>query len=487
MSRFTSIADELDVLVPPFDADGDWQDVVHRAAGPRGWRRRPRALAAAAVFAVLVALLATPAFGVQGFVLHLLGRKNVSFQKSKAAPNEIKKQFEDLALGAPAQWAPDALAAETRDAGTVLVAGHRRALYVVPTNKGGFCYVIQEAVGGCRQTAADRTGKFSTTWMEKGNPTIAGWPIVSRIAGDVTAIGAASITVHYADGATSAVPFIWVSKPIDAGFYSFDIPQSHQTVATRVRSVTVEARDGRQLGIQQFTYEHRTPPPTNPKNTSTPKQRDLAVTPPVAPSQPVVEATRDGFQVVVGHNGAVQFTQVGESPALRRLVGRSASFGCFRLTTEFGIFTARGLGTEGRFASKVGFLLSGVGRRVDGCEIDGSAGHLWPDVDGNHSAVEVPLTPAGRAFFANRAAARDLALFVRTRRVQRIRREEPAAAIKDLRAAYGKELAQSAIRMRVSNGTLVLSERSSIGKLFTVTVIDGRIVQQNLKPFALAF
>lgn len=487
MTRFTSVSEELELLVPAFDAHGDWDDVVRRAGAPRGWRR-PRTFAAVAVFAVLVALLATPAFGVQGFVLNLLGRKNVSFQKSKPAPNEIKKQFEDLSIYAPTVFAPDALAGEARVAGTLVVGGQRRALYVVPTKRGGFCYEIQEAIGGCRQTTADRKGKFGTSSMELGTPTKPGWEIVARISGDITAPGAAKLVVHYADGTTDDVPFIWVSKPIAAGFYSFDIPSAHRTVATRLRSVIVEASDGQRLGIQTFGFVHRVGVVTRPLGHPVEHVRPAPkAEPPEAPTPPLLEESAQGFRVVIGANGGVEFTQVAETRALQRLVGHNSSYGCFRLTSEFGIFTVRSDYSSGRFAPQAGLQLRHLDGSVDGCEVGTDAGHLWPDGDGSHDPAEIPFTAAGRAYFANRAAARDLALFVHTRHVQKIRHEAPAQAIRDLKAAYGKELAKSAIRIRVSDGELVFSERSTTGRAFTVVVRDGRIADENVKPFAFVF
>ena len=38
-------------------------------------------------------------------------------------------------------------------------------------------------------------------------------------------------------------------------------------------------------------------------------------------------------------------------------------------------------------------------RPWDGCEIQGGYGHLWPDRNDSHSAVEIPLTKKGRRFF----------------------------------------------------------------------------------------
>ena len=144
-----------------------------------------------------------------------------------------------------------------------------------------------------------------------------------------------------------------------------------------------------------------------------PLGRILPTTPPTPPSAPIQKGAADGFAVVAGHNGDVQFTEITNTPALQRHVGHSVIYSCFRLTREFGIFTARGLGNEARFTPKVGFDVNGVGTPFDGCDIEGSAGHLWPDKNGSHSVVEIAFTTAGRNFFADRAAARDLALFVR--------------------------------------------------------------------------
>jgi hypothetical protein len=207
----------------------------------------------------------------------------------------------------------------------------------------------------------------------------------------------------------------------------------------------------------------------------------------VAPTAPKQTGSADGFTVVAGHNGAVQFTQIGTTPILRKLEGLSAGFGCFRLTKEFGIFTVRGLGDGGRFAPRVGIRLNGVGTPLDGCEVQASFGRTWPDPLGNHAAVEIPLTPAGRRFFADRAAARDLALFVRSRRMQRLRAEPPARALVDIRRAYGRALAGSRIRMAATGGALRFGERSPTGKEFFVLVRGGKIARQNLEPYGFVF
>lgn len=508
MSRINSVTEALELLTPAFDSDGDWESImlratseidapvdtqltVRRRSSRMRWRQHPRLIAAVALLLVLVAVLATPAFGVQRLVLDLFGRKNVSFQKSNPAPNEIKKQFEDLAIGAPTRWAPEAIAREARTAGTVLVSGHRRAIWVVPTRRGGYCYSIEHSIGGCRQTTADRDvgkrGQFGVSFMEKDSASLL--PLLTRIAGDITTPKAARITVHYADGTSTDVPFIWVSKPIAAGFFSFDIPVAHWNTRGRVVSVALEDSRGRLLAVQTFSappVRVRTAP--LPAHVTGPNSRTLPTRPAVAPTAPIQQGEADGFKVIAGHNGAVQFTEITSKATLRRLIGHSAGYTCFRLTREFGIFTVRGAGQDGRFAPKVGWQLSGVGTPIDGCDIEASAGHLWPDRNGSHSVVEIPFTSAGRAFFADRAAARDLALFVRSHRVHLIRREPAAQALHDLQAAFGRQLARSRIQIKpLGSNALEFSERSATGRKFFVLVRGGRIVQQNLKPYAFVF
>ena len=485
----------LDDLVPSFaDRQADWEDVVARSETPSGRKLRalsrpthPRRALALIAAVVLVVLLATPAFGLQGLVLHLLGRKNVSFVNSPSAPNLVKKRFLDLPIGAPSRWATPVEAAKARTVATFTIAGHPRRLWVAPTTKGGYCYTFELSFGGCRQLRSDRaTARLGVTWMG-GNPRHGvNASIVTRVGGDITAPTAAKLTARYADGTTTDIPFVWVSAPIAAGFFSYDIPTVRWTKRRRLVSVALYAKSGRRIARQSFPVTFRVRPlPITPV-----KQRPpvLPNTPHAAPTRPFQQGSADGFRVVVGRNGSVQFTQIGQTPILRELVGRSAGFSCFRLTTEFGIFSTRGFGEGGRFASHVGFMLQGVGRPIDGCEVQASIGRTWPDRLHDRAAVEIPLTKKGRDFFTDRAAARDLALFVRSKRMHTLRKEPATQANADIRRVYGTALARSAITITATDATtLRFSERSPTGKRFSVTVHNGRIARQNLKPYAFVF
>ena len=127
--------------------------------------------------------------------------------------------------------------------------------------------------------------------------------------------------------------------------------------------------------------------------------------------------------------------------------------------------------------------ITGILPPFDGCELASSGGHRWPDRFGSHAPVELPLTEAGRRYFADRAAARDLALFVRSGAVQRIRREPGPQLERDLRATFGDRLARSRIRYRLTADGVRFWETSPTGKRLEVVVEHGRIARHNLEPY----
>ena len=261
----------LNDLVPTFvDEPPDWNDILARSSTPPRRtsfvsRRRPRRAAVIAFALVLIALLATPAFGVQSYVLHLLGRKNVSFSNSPAAPNVVKKQFLDLPLGAPRSFAPQVKAAQTRIVATFSIAGHPRKLWARSDPAGRLLLHVREQLrrlppdprrpldrrqGPVRRHLAGRIAQ--TPGVNES--------IVTRVGGDITAPAAAKITATYADGTTGDIPFVWVSSPIAAGFYTYDIPTAHWNKQHRLLALTLYAKNGTQLGRQTFPYVAHPPP-----------------------------------------------------------------------------------------------------------------------------------------------------------------------------------------------------------------------------------
>jgi len=427
----------LDRLVPEPQAFGDWDDVLGRAGITKRRTRKP-VIVATVVAALLVVLFATPALGV---LLDLIGRTNVPFNGSPA-PTRIQRTFFDMSLAAPRGMGPQAIASQTRRVGTL--AG--RALYVAPTRGGGFCWQIDRGGGGC-QTQRQRPLDVAWSLMEHR-----GGPILLRaVLGVVVAPTAQTLTVTYADGTRQQIPFIWVSKPINAGFFLFEVPSAHQHAASRVTAVTVRDRSGTILAQEPFisARPHRPPAHSLPPVYSPP--------PLPAPRAPLQRGNAPGVSVVVGVNGIAEFHV--SSPALK-----GAAWACFKFTRYHEIVPFD-LGYAPQAVHGDRIELGRLRGPFDGCEVQATRGHTWPDRLGYHAAAEIPFTPRGRRWFADRAAARELALYLRWSK------HHPNAPTTGLTVTH-------------AGGETTYSVRSSTGKRFAVTTRDGRIVRQNVRPYA---
>ena len=112
-------------------------------------------------------------------------------------------------MGAPAELAPGAIVSQTRVITSVKMSDGTHTLYVSPTKQGGFCFEWTGAAGGCQQFGPSPVG---ITWG--GN----------QIVGTAGSAYVSSVKIKFTDG-TSAEPSItWISVPINAGFFLYDIP-----------------------------------------------------------------------------------------------------------------------------------------------------------------------------------------------------------------------------------------------------------------------
>jgi hypothetical protein len=476
----------LEALVPANGDSGDWDDILRRAGIHRARALAPRKPVRRGVVIALaiVALVVVPAL-----IAAVLTRTNVLFSSSQPAPNMVKKQFLDLAFGAPPRFAIEPLAAEAREVGTFRFGGRTHKLWVAPTRRGGFCYVFEHAAGGCVPAAADRRPLGVSLLQGEIGETIEA--AASRIEGTV-GHGVERLEIRYADGSLSDAPLTYVSDPIDAGFFALDIPAEHRAKATRATAVVALDRDGNEVARYDFRYGPplRARPPQAVTRPAVPRRLRAKV----APSEPAQRGAGDGFSVLARANGAVTFDANALSASQARLLGRAAGFGCFKLVREFGIFDVKGVSFPGRFARHASIRIWGMSHPWDGCEIQGGYGHVWPDRNGSHSAVEIPLTEKGRRFFADRAAARDLSLFVRSARLHEIRRATGAALVQRLAryplvrltSATGTPRVGKIGYARTADGVTFV-ERSSTGRRFFIEIRHGKIRRSNVRPYALAF
>ena len=199
----------------------------------------------------------------------------------------------------------------------------------------------------------------------------------------------------------------------------------------------------------------------------------------------------------VGNNRTVVFNGGALTAATRKaLQADHVGFHCFQIGGQ-NVRNTRDVWTTARWRPPVAFRVVGVPTPLDGCDIQGTYGHRWRDGRGTHSLVEVPLTKRGRRYFADRATARDLALFVRSRTTKKLRTLTGRRLVAALRRAYGDRVVvlpradalppPRLVGVHASGGRTVFSERSGTGNRLYVLLEQGKIVDENVRGLAFVF
>lgn len=217
-------------MTEAFDPLGpNWGDVVHRSQ--RAQRRR-RALNAVGLLAVVAAGVASA---------YALGHPVIDFGKAQHGSLRQVNVFGSMEVGAPRGMAPGVLPHQTRRITTVRIDGKLETLYVAPTKQGGFCSLWSGLGGGCR---ANRHDKFASHLDAGGMVGPGGLQILQ---GSFFQERGDRLTISFKDGATADVHFVWVTAPINAGFYAYRVPNAHRYVTARAVSLALYDKDGKLL------------------------------------------------------------------------------------------------------------------------------------------------------------------------------------------------------------------------------------------------
>lgn len=197
-----------------------------RGATPR--RRRALVVVLAAAVLLAAVLAATPA-------ARALVRGVLPFWNQPRAPQAVRVVFSELNLGSPPGMNPHAVSGETREVGRFDFGGSTRTLWVAPAGNGGFCSLwLPEGGGGCSTSGQP----LSTGALLRGG-------VPEWINGDATG-PVASVVIRFRDGSSVRPRLIWVSAPIDAGFFAYDVPAGRYVTS-------VEAYDRRGALVRRQT------------------------------------------------------------------------------------------------------------------------------------------------------------------------------------------------------------------------------------------
>jgi hypothetical protein len=245
MSTDDVLGARLAALANPID-DSDWLDVRRRVSRRLIDRRR---LAVAAFAAALAIGIAAPAFGLHYTV--------IEWFRAEPAPERVQLEFSQLAIGAPEGMDPGVIPNSARKVTEVRHDGKLYTLWVAPTKEGGFCKTWSNLFGGCRQS---RTPPPLPPALQGDlNPFLLGLSVgrdergvAQYLTGDVLATESARIVADFADGDQVEIPVLWVSPPIDAGFFLYFLPAEHRTPGHHLTAVRAEDENGDLIARQTF-------------------------------------------------------------------------------------------------------------------------------------------------------------------------------------------------------------------------------------------
>lgn len=204
------------------------------AAGPsassstaRPNHRRVVVPALAACMLLAAILFAAPAWAMIRGVL--------PFWSQPRAPQPVQVHFSSLNLGAPAGMSPRAVSGETREVGRFTFGGSTHTLWVAPAENGGFCSLwLPLGGGGC-----------STLGKPLSTGALLRFGLPEWITGDALAAAVSDVVIRFSDGTTVRPGIVWVSAPIDAGFFTYDVPPGRRTSRVHVTAIDAYDRNGR--------------------------------------------------------------------------------------------------------------------------------------------------------------------------------------------------------------------------------------------------
>jgi hypothetical protein len=227
VERFTALANLLD--------DSDWLDVRRRARrGSRRWLTVP-------VAATVAALLVASAFG--------LYRQVVDFFAAEPAPERIVQEYRELsARSAALGMGPRVVPGQARKVMALERDGKPEPFYVAPTADGGFCY---------RWGTSGSCGRILAVQRPVGLGYLDGANGPAELEGHVLDPDVARLELRYADGTSTEIPVVWVSPPIDAGVFAYDVPAAHEQAGHGATELVALDSDG---DVVQQTPFPRTDP-----------------------------------------------------------------------------------------------------------------------------------------------------------------------------------------------------------------------------------
>ena len=474
------LRERLFEVFPPEGA-GDWSDILRRAGqAPRRLRRilLPAVVLLVAVLAVGSALALT---GRLGGLLH-------GTPVNDLTPNERFVLSELDATGR-----------------VELIAAHgSRTFYVIRKRGGELCYAVGEKRANLTPAQAELRSRFQAIgclgrgiFPSRAVPVLdfsfyrfrPGEPMPGTLVG-LEGFAADPVRKIGVIGPGNRIAY---TAPVEHNVYS-----ARSANVVGARGLVALDNDDKPLWVQCHARggcgKYKTsPPPALPASSRRAPRRGLP------PRTPVQTGSGDGVSLTV-RGTLIEADLSRISPELERLLTgkrHEIGIGCFKFVRVAGKRFVKGRGVSTPFASLVQREIAGspferpFTAPFDGCTITGQYGHTWNDAHGFHDAVEIPLTPAGRRYFIERAVARDIEWLARARVFHDIRyARQPLSSAEAAHRLAPRVMAMSGPSRTPPVGRLglwigrnrriVLAERAPTGRRFYLELRHGVNYRTNL-------
>jgi hypothetical protein len=471
----------------PRSGGADWTDVRRRARA-HGFRDRRRWAAGGALALALVALAAVPAFGVGGTLLDLF-----EDPEKPALPRTVLDPYMRLEFDQRyGEWSLHEIASGR---GTTFYAIRDGRGKVVCVGQGRASHRSEHLFGslGCSPRARFRNRPID--YQVSGTASVR-QPVFRpyRLTG-VAADGVERIELR-GGGETLEVAIE------DHVFTTATFPRSQEI---RIVALDDEGAVVFSEYLQGFGPRDRVHRPRRvvPRGPTRPEPARLL---PLPRRSPIQRGSAGGTTVTIYPPNFVAFRFEPGSAPDRLLAGKAVSPSCFKFVLVDGRRYPFGTGGPSRlYRRELRQRWTHVPFKApyDGCSIQGEYGRRWNDPRGMHALVEVPLTERGRRFFAERAAARDLAYFVRSPRIKALRRalKRDAGAVLPASDEVARRFPERVVALRSATAQppggqigvwtdgrrRLVASRVVSGRLLFVELRSGRIGRHNIEHLAFVF
>ncbi len=439
MRRFGAISEVLDQAAGSFQGEPtDWSDVLDRAGAEESRRHLVRVAILAATVLVVALALAAP-FGLAGRVIGLFrdeGRPVALTELTQTERGEFVMLFcRRIALVTPPGKAPETRCLD-RPPKIEEIANNGTRLYWRLTYPGGGTCVASGRVRPYRLNGGRRSRLGSVgCGSSRLNPMVPTpkRPITVQAAIEV-GLGDRRARLFGASGlAGEGVESVGLVEKdgdvlkthVRGRTYDFRRPPNREweAIAAFDDSGKEVYRESLHLGPLPRDAKQYS---SRPKSVRPGPLARLPKRPPIQhgeASGAVIDVYRSGLVAVHLPSASAAYALVRPGRLYPRVV-----IGCQDVAYGAGRWETLGSGSASTFGTEMRAVVAsfrGSGSPAppfDVCSIRGTYGRRWNDARGTHDAVEVAFTPLGHRYFAEQAAARDLALFMRTPQIRAIRK-----------------------------------------------------------------